>query len=161
MVASLKGFKVDLILLRSSILWLTNSGLSSSIEIWSKFWSLFSSISGLTKVKQSLSENELVIVFLITAFCFYLLFECKAIYRYYLGVKQFPLSSINWSEKSRTTHINWGWLQLLSWSMLETKFRTRLKVCNAFSSMLPTLLYMKVVERSTAKQNIFMSWLDY
>ena len=38
---NLNSLRVDFILFRNYILWLTNSGLNSSIGIWSRFWSLF------------------------------------------------------------------------------------------------------------------------
>jgi hypothetical protein len=132
--------RVDFILFRSSILWLTNYGRRSYIGIWSRFWSLFSSIKGLTKVKQSLWVKADVIVFLIDIFCCYLLFILNAISRYWWGVIIFPFSSTSCKVKSRTTQINWGRHEIFYWSILLTRLRTKLNVWRAFSSILPTLL---------------------
>lgn len=125
------SFKVDFIFVLNSKLWLTNSGLSSSKSIWSKFWSFVSSIRGFTKVKQSLFGNADVIAFLIEVFCCSFVFEVKAIYRYSAGVIFLPLSSTSWRVKSLTTQINWGLFVVFSWSILFTKFKTKLKVWRA------------------------------
>lgn len=129
---NLNSLRVDFILFRNYMLWLTNSGLNSSIGIWSRFWSLFSSMSGFTRVKQSLWEKAVVIVFLILIFCCYLVLVVRAIYKYWCGVKVLPLSSISCKEKSRTTQMNCGRLELFSWSMLFTRLRTKLRDWSAF-----------------------------
>lgn len=99
-------------------------------------------------------------VFLIVSLLFYLEVVVRASSRYYFGESILPSESINWREKSLTTQINCGLVEEESLSIELTKFKTKLKVWRAVSSMLPKLLYTKVVDRRTAKENIFISWLD-
>lgn len=95
-----------------AIVWETNSGLSSSAGTLSNDCSFCSSISGLTKVKQSLLAKDWLITFRIwTLEVSFRCSELNASSRYSDEVIDFPSPFINSREKSRITQSKEGRLE--------------------------------------------------
>lgn len=85
----------------------TNSVLSSSISIVSRFCNSSSLVSGLIIVEHSLSLKNFLRCFL-TSFLLSLPFSTSALSRYSLELISLPCSSHNYKAKSLTTHIKDG-----------------------------------------------------
>lgn len=153
----------------------TNSGLNCSRSISARFWSWSSLVKGLIMVQQSRSLKKLLskrlMRFLLSTISEKPFWGESAFSRYSLLVMGSWSASINYNVKSRTTHINDGkyWAYSSgSWSSLTppaliwiclVKLITSESWLSAFSSMLPTELYMKKLASKMARENILTSWL--
>ena len=154
----------------------TNSGLSSSSYIFSRHYKFSSFVRGRIIVQQSLSLKNDFMSLLILFFCstpsekpFY---GYNAFSRYSFEVMGSPSKSINYSAKSLTTHMKDGKYYPYSSGSISSvtpvdfkcmclvKLITSERFESAFSSILPTLLYMKYDDINIAIENIRTSWLE-
>ena len=108
----------------------TNSALSSSNSIFSRFWSSSSLVKGLIMVQHSLSLKNFFRHFLMSFFES-LPFSWRALSRYSFEPISVPYSSHSCRAKSLTTHMNDG-MQSISSSMFSS-------LCSEFSSYLADL----------------------
>ena len=116
------GFILLMTFLLRSITCSTNSALSSSSSIPSRFYSSSSLVKGLIIVQHSLSLKYILRCFLISFFESQPL-SYKALSRYSLEFISFPSSSTICKAKSLTTHINEGiYSTKLSMSSSGSKF---------------------------------------
>lgn len=127
-----------------------------------------SSSTGRTKVKQSLSLKKVVssflILFLRCACSFVPFWGLNAFYKYSWGLIGNPFSSTSLRAKSLTSQSRLGKHYIIVCLSLSSPFCNnllkliiKLKLWTAFSSILPTLLYIKKDERSIAIRNILVS----
>ena len=96
---------------------LTNSGRINSDSNSLRFYSYFSSSTGLTRVQQSLSWKKhfsnLLILFLSSILSLTPFYSFKAFSRYYFGVIETPCLSSIFKEKSLTIHKKAGKLFIM------------------------------------------------
>ena len=106
------GLTLLKILFLRKLIWCTNSSLSWLSAIFYKFCSSFSSSTGLTKVKQSLSLKKclisLLIRFLVSTLSEVPFWDCKAFSKYSRWLIGLPILSSKRREKSLTTQRNEG-----------------------------------------------------